>query len=166
MARLRARKLGDERFRGPMHAFWSRVQPRCIGAAMQRWRKEEGEREGGRGGGDGEVGHRLPRRDATYTMRRDASAKRIGLVTSSFRKRFPPLPHLFAHSPVSLLFHTQRKRRALMLQIHSAIKILPATSVRTAIVIKIDPPKQRLLLFISIIIIIAVIIVIIIIIIT
>lgn len=53
-----------------------------------------------------------------------------------------------------------------MLQIHSAIKILPATSVRTAIVIKIDPPKQRLLLFISIIIIIAVIIVIIIIIIT
>lgn len=47
VARLRARKLGDERFRGVlMHAFWSRVQSRCIGAATvegggrkRRWKR-------------------------------------------------------------------------------------------------------------------------------
>lgn len=56
-----------------------------------------------------EVGHRLRRRDATYTMRRDASAKRIGLVTSSFRKWPLPCSHV--------RFSTE-KRSARTLQIH------------------------------------------------
>lgn len=77
----------------------------CSNDGGRRREKEKVEEE------ETEVGHRLPRRDATYTMRRDASAKRIGLVTSSFRKR-PPLPPSlpFAHSPVSL--RTEKEARA------------------------------------------------------
>lgn len=101
----------------------------CSNDGGRRREKEKVEEE------ETEVGHRLPRRDATYTMRRDASAKRIGLVTSSFRKRPPSSP---SPSPIRPFLSAQRKRRALMLQIHSAIKILRATSVRAAIVIKID----------------------------
>lgn len=86
-------KVADVRFRRAVHVFSSRVQPSPVHRRGCIQHGKEGEREGGRGGGDGGGSSTCSTRDATCTMHRDASAKRIGLVTSSFRKwSLPSLP--------------------------------------------------------------------------